>query len=126
MRSIVYVICLLAGSMTSFAFAGSAVTGATVTVTNLDLVHNSATLETVNNSRKDITAYSVAVVATYANGREDRSEKMLDYGSKLTARGAVLHPGSVAEQQAAWGVLDEKPLVRVDAKVVAVVYADHR
>ena len=125
MRSIVSVVCLLAGSMTSFAFAGSAVTGAAVTVTHLDLVHNTATLEIVNNSRKDITAYAISIVAVYSNGREDRSEKMFDYGANLTASGKVLHPGSVAEQQGAWGVLDENPLVRADAKVVAVVYADH-
>jgi hypothetical protein len=61
----------------------------------------------------------------YANGLENRSEKMEDYGSHLTARGEILHPGGVSEQTDISGPLEGNSLVRVDAKVVAVVYADH-
>jgi hypothetical protein len=99
MRSIASVICLLAGSMTSFAFAGrdanGPVTGAAVTVTNLDLAHNTATMEVVNNSRKHIAAYSVVIISVYANGIENRSEKMEDYGPLFTSRGDDLYPGGV-------------------------------
>jgi hypothetical protein len=118
----------LTSFLTNFAFAGGPaggpVTGAIATVTSLDLAHNRATMEIVNNSRKDITAYSVSIIAVYANGVENLSEKMEDYGPLFTSRGNDLHPGGVIELADTFGVLEENPLVRVDAKMAAIVYAD--
>jgi hypothetical protein len=101
-----------------------AVTGAAVTVTNLDLAHNIVTTEVVNNSRKYIAAYSVVIVSVYASGIENRSEKMEDYGPLFTSRGEDPYPGGVIELTDTFGILDENPPVRVDAKMGAIVYAD--
>jgi hypothetical protein len=114
--------------MTSFAFAGrdanGPVTGAAVTVNNLDLARNTAAMEVVNNSRKHIAAYSVVIVSVYANGIANRSEKMEDYGPLFTSRGDDLYPGGVIELTDTFGISDENPPVRVDAKMGAIVYAD--
>lgn len=115
---------LLVGFLASFVFASGPVTGATATVTNLDLAHHRANMEIVNNSRKDITAYSVSIVAVYANGVENRSEKMEDYGPQFTSRGNGFHPGGVIELADSFGVLEGNPLVGVEVKMAAIVYAD--
>ena len=100
------------------------VKGATASVKNLDMSRNTALVEILNTSNKDIAAYTVAVEAVYANGYKAKSELMQDYGPTLTARGEGLHPNATNVQSTSWQAEPTTSLVTVNVKVTAVVYAD--
>jgi len=89
-----------------------------------DLTNNTATIEIVNMSAKNITAFSVFVDAVHANGTTEHSEKMLDYDPYLTSKDKVLHPGATTDLSSTWNVTTANPILTVNAKVVAVVYSD--
>ncbi|SRR6266849_10598008 len=115
---------LLVSLATVFLSVGNAhALGATATVKTLDLANSNATIEIVNTSDKDITAFSVFVDAVRASGPNEHSEEMLDYDPYLTSKGEVLHPGATTEVSSTW-VTATNPILTVNAKVVAVVYSD--
>jgi len=100
------------------------VRGATATVLNLDVVHNSATAEILNQSDKDITAYAVAIEEVLQDHHVIQSERMEDYGAFLAAKGEVLHPGQTSTQPLQFSPSPSNPLFSVRATVVALVFAD--
>jgi len=99
-----------------------AVTSATATVSHFDPVHGTATIEILNQSDKDITAYSLAIEAVLQDHQVDRSERMADYGARLSAKGEGLHPGQTAKEPLQFS--PKNRAMSVKATVVAVVFAD--
>lgn len=107
--------------MAPVSYAGTSaqrVTGATATVT--DITTLGASVQVLNTSNQDITAYTIAIETTFADGHANRSESMKDYGPDNTAKGEILHPGSTDEIRiGGW-----ESTAKVKVKVSAVVYAD--
>jgi len=109
-------------SLFLFAFASSLRAsppiGAVVQTWHYDLLTNIVTLQIVNTSHKDITAYNIAIKETYADGRVEEHEMLEDLIGKIivakelqgdTSRGAesfrklygdgAFHPGEVRDQK---------------------------
>lgn len=123
-RFLPVLVLLLALSTTAQTGPKNSLNGATATVSDLDLTHDRATIEVLNQSDKDITAFSVAIEEVLQDNRVIHSEQMTDYGSFLTARGEVLHPGETSTQQVQFSSQSSNPVVSVRATVVALVFAD--
>jgi len=118
---------LLIFSLSSFrgnVQTGNSVTSVTASVQNIDLVHGTATVEIINQSNKDVTAYSLAIEEVLQDRRVIHSERMMDYGAFLAARGEVLHPGQASTQLLSFSPAPSNPLASISATVVAVVFAD--
>jgi hypothetical protein len=100
------------------------VVGASATVSDLDTAHGGATVEILNRSDRDITAYAVAIKGILQDGHIIKFERMMDYGALFARNGEVLHPGETSTQPLQFFPKPSNPLVAVHAKVVAVVFAD--
>jgi hypothetical protein len=100
--------------------------GLTVTTKSVDLAHGTATVEVDNDSGKDITAYAVDFTAVYEDGHEVfGGEFMQDCGSIESRKGNCFHSGHKQElEHSSAPRSGGSPLVRMDAKVGAVVYSD--
>jgi hypothetical protein len=82
---------------------------------------NAATVTVTNQSKQDITGFSVAITTVLA-GRTVHWEHAEDYGPMLTDKESALHP----QQSMTFSKpLDpNKPCSQVDAKVTVVIYRD--
>jgi hypothetical protein len=99
----------------SVAWAPAPPIGAVVQTWNYDPLTNTVTLQIVNTSHKDITAFNIAIKETYADGRVEQHEMLEDLLGKIiagkefqgdTSRGAesfrklygdgAFHPGEVS------------------------------
>jgi hypothetical protein len=113
--------------------------GASVQTWNYDPLTNMVTLKIVNTSHKDITAFNIAIMETYANGRVEQHEMLEDLVGKILAakelqgdhsRGAesfrtlygdgAFHPGEVRDEK-----LGVQPgLTNYQAVIDVVTYID--
>lgn len=121
MRILLAVICtlLLSGAVAAQgATTPRTVQGAAAEFISFDRVRQMGTFRITNTSNKDITAYAVARIVTFQNGKSQWSETMKDFGP--SSLGEALHPGAVEEIE----VNVKFPNVNATAKVTAVVYAD--
>jgi hypothetical protein len=59
--------------------------GAVVQTWHYDPVANLVTLQIVNTSHKDITAFNIAIKETYADGRVEQHEMLEDFVGKILA-----------------------------------------
>jgi hypothetical protein len=96
-----------------------AVTGAAIQAATCD--DNAATIAVANQSRQDITGFTVTIRTVLA-GRQVHWEHTEDYGPLLTAKGKALHP---QESMTFTKPLDPtQPCTQVEAKVTVVIYQD--
>jgi hypothetical protein len=105
--------------------------GASARVTDLNPKTNSATVRITNTSSKDITAFTVIVIATYADGTEERDERMVDFLWSMLAHrkygdsaGSVFGPGQSQEIIAGFSAKESNAIDQITAHLAAVVYAD--
>jgi hypothetical protein len=104
---------------------GKPIMSTTATVSNLDLTHGTATIEILNQSNKDITAYAVAYEGVLQDHHVIQGgERLMDYGSLLAAKHQTLRPGEISTQPVQFFPKPNNPLTAVRATVVAVVFAD--
>jgi hypothetical protein len=92
----------------------------TANVQVLNPVKGTATLQVVNTSSQPITGFTIALEAVYTDGNIDRSQHTEDYGPLV----APLAPSHTAEEPLQFGPYTNNSLLRVDAKVLVVIYAD--
>ena len=108
--------------------------GANAEVVRIDHTANTAVLRLTNTSAKDITAYVVSATATYADGKTQRDERMADFLPAMIAKQVyagstspgedLFHPGESREDTASFNALKGNPIVRIDAKLEVIAYAD--
>jgi hypothetical protein len=125
MRSLTLLLLLIAlATSTRPTIRAQTVTGASVTNVILDPATKSATIEVRNDSRQDITSYSLEITTHYSSGLTRKSWDEEEYGPFQAAEGKALHPGRIVSIPKTFGAPRNNPLVDVTAKVVAVIYAD--
>jgi hypothetical protein len=119
------------------SWAQSPPMGATVQTWHLDPQTNMVTVQIVNNSHKEITAYNIAIKETYADGHVNKHELLCEYMGRIAliqeVQGTVdeadirkqfgdglLHPGEIRDELIAVqaGLRDFQSVVDV------VAYAD--
>jgi hypothetical protein len=106
--------------------AARMITSVTATVKSTDLATGRVTVSVSNDSGKDVTAYAIDFTATYADGHETVGGEFLhDCGSTDSKKGNCFHPGHADEcEHYSAPQAGGSPLVRVDVRVGAVVFAD--
>lgn len=116
-RKTIFTLSLLAFVFASWLRASPPI-GAVVQTWHYDPLTNIVTLQIVNTSHKDITAFNIAIKETYADGRVEEHEMLEDLIGKIivakefqgdTSRGAesfrklygdgAFHPGEVRDQK---------------------------
>jgi len=118
MKHLTVLLFFCLGTLT-VGYGQNPVGGATVEFISFDSAREMGTFRITNTSNKDITAYAVAEIVTFQNGKPQWSgETMKDFGAPPLFDG--LHPGAIEEV----AVKVKSPNVKAEAKVVAVVYAD--
>ena len=84
------------------------------------------TLQVLNNSQKDVSAYSIKITVTFANGatrivRQDFERLGLVLSN---AQDVHFHPGGMDEEYAAVLAIPGNPIYKVEAVADVVIYAD--
>jgi len=110
------------------------VRGASADLVRLDTSTNTALVRVTNTSTKDITAFVLAAVTVYANGKTDRDERMIDLvltmipkqasGPTFRVRDNLIHPGESREETVALTPIHGNPITRLDVQVEVVAYVD--
>jgi hypothetical protein len=102
------------------------ITGLTATVKSTDLTTGRVTVSVSNDSGKDVTAYAIDFTAAYADSHEAFGGEFLhDCGSIDSKKGNCFHTGHADEfEHYSAPQAGGSPLVRVDVRVGAVVFAD--
>ena len=116
-RLAISTVCVLACGALAFAAVGASVENISV-----DASTSTATVRMVNNSTKDISAYTLAIDLTLANGRTIHSERLEDYLPIPENANKLWHPGTTREQVVPFTT--DSPVTKSEAKIAAIIYAD--
>jgi len=99
--------------------------------TTYDPVKNFASIAATNVSRKDVTAYDLAVDIAYEGGIKDHHELMIDRLNLMINQvelgqtsPVAFPPGATHEEPFSPGKIADHPVLAVTVKVDLVVYAD--
>jgi hypothetical protein len=114
-RLAISTVCVLACGALTFAAVGAS-------VENISVDASTATVRIVNNSTKDISAYTLAIDLTLANGRTIHSERLEDYLPIPENANKLWHPGTTREQVVPFTA--DSPVTKSEAKIAAIIYAD--
>ena len=96
--------------------------GASVQNISLDPSKSTATVRMLNSSSKDISAYTLAIDLSFANGKTIHDERLEDYLPIPENAKKLWHPGTSRELVVPAGT--STPIAKTEAKVVAIIYAD--
>ena len=112
-----FTVCVLTCGALSFAAVGASVENISV-----DASTSTVMVRMVNNSTKDISAYTLAIELTLANGRTIHRERLEDYLPIPENAKKLWHPGTTREQVVP--ITADNPVIKSEAKIVAIIYAD--
>lgn len=108
--------------------------GAEVKAIHFDAANGSATVEVVNTSSRDITAYGIAYTIRYSDGQSAQAERMVEYLQGIitaqTQRGASwtgegeFHAGESRQENFILGANHGNLAIGLDARIDVVIYSD--